>query len=46
MRFLHSKIDIFIIDPNRDVIRAIMMQCALRAKIQCTSVKCYNTYIG
>jgi hypothetical protein len=47
MRFLHSKIYIFIFDPNLDVIRAISIQCALCAKILRTfAVKQHNTYFG
>jgi len=46
MRLLHSEIDIFIFDPNRDVIRAILMQCALCANVLRISIKQYNTYFG
>ena len=46
MHFLHSKIDMFIFDPNLDIIRVILMQCALCAKILYTSVKQHNTHFG
>jgi hypothetical protein len=46
MRLLHSEIDIFIFDPNRGIIRAILMQCALCANVLRISVKQNNAYFG